>query len=75
MEKNLEYYLDLPYRVEIRRIAEEEGGGFMARLPQFGQFGIIGDGDTEMDALADLEESKRCRFAFYLAEGLPIPEP
>ena len=30
MEKNLEYYLNLPYRVEVRPISDEEGGGFIA---------------------------------------------
>ena len=73
--KDLGYYLNLPYRIEIQQIPEEEGGGFMARLPLFGELGILGDGDTEAEALADLEETKRCRFKVYLAEGRQIPEP
>jgi len=47
----------------------------MARLPQFGELGIIGDGDNEAEALADLEKARISRFAGYLAEGREIPEP
>lgn len=75
MEKSLNYYLNLPYQVEIQRIPEEEGGGFMVRLPLFGELGIIGDGNNEAEALADLEKAKRFRFVRYLAEGREIPEP
>ena len=75
MEKDLDYYLKLPYRVNIRPIPDEEGGGFLARLPQFGALGIVGDGDTEAEALSNLAENKKRRFADYLAEGVHIPEP
>jgi predicted HicB family RNase H-like nuclease len=75
MKKDLEDYLSLPYRVEIVPIPEEEGGGFLARLPQFGELGIIGDGDTVEEALSDLAESKKVRFQSYLNEGIDIPEP
>lgn len=47
MKKDLDYCIGLPYRIEIQPIPEEECGGFMARLPQFGELGIIGDGETE----------------------------
>ncbi|WP_054689386.1 type II toxin-antitoxin system HicB family antitoxin [Desulfosarcina cetonica] len=75
MKKNLNHYLALPYRIEIVHIPEDEGGGYMARLPQFGAMGIVGDGDTKEEALADLENSQRERFQYYLEEGLEIPEP
>ncbi len=75
MKKELEYYLGLPYEVEIVPIPETEGGGFMARLPQFGATGIIGDGETEDEALRDLAANRKDRFMLYLTEGVPIPEP
>jgi predicted RNase H-like HicB family nuclease len=75
VNKELEYYLGLPYEVEIVPIPETEGGGFMARLPQFGAAGIIGDGETEDEALRDLAANRKDRFMQYLAEGLPVPEP
>jgi hypothetical protein len=29
MKKELEYYLSLPYQIEVKVIPDEEGGGFM----------------------------------------------
>ena len=75
MKKNLNYYLSLPYKIEIIPIAKEEGGGYLARLPQFGTLGIVGDGDTTEEAIADLAENQKDRFRQYLEEGLGIPEP
>jgi predicted HicB family RNase H-like nuclease len=75
MKKDLKYYLALLYKIEIVPILEDEGGGYMARLPQFGTLGIVGDGDTIEEALADLEENKKDRFQQYLEEGIEIPEP
>lgn len=75
MKKDIRYYMGLPYRIEIVPIGEADGGGFMAKLPQFGVQGIVGDGDTVREALEDLEANKKERFERYLAEGLSIPEP
>lgn len=75
MKKDLNYYLALPYKIEIVPIPEGEGGGYLARLPQFGTLGIVGDGDTPEEALADLAENRKDRFQQYLDEGFEIPEP
>jgi len=73
--KNLEYYLNLPYKIEIEPILEEEGGGFFARLPQFGEMGITGDGETVNEALEMLEAFKEICFQRFLDEKKEIPEP
>ncbi len=75
MKKSRDDYLALPYKIEIVPIPENEGGGYLARLPQFGELGIAGDGDTPEEALADLAENQKERFEQYLEEGLNIPEP
>lgn len=75
MKKDLNYYLGLPYKIEVTPIHEEEGGGYMARLPQFGRLGIVGDGDNIEEAIEDLKVNKELRFKQYLDEGLAIPEP
>ena len=75
MKKDLNYFLALPYKIEIIPIPEDEGGGYLARLPQFGTLGIVGDGETKEEALADLEENQKDRFQQYIEEGLEIPEP
>ena len=75
MKKDLTYYLSLPYKIEIEPILEEEGGGYFARIPQFGRMGITGDGETIEEALKDLNDFKRRSFERYLKEGREIPEP
>jgi predicted HicB family RNase H-like nuclease len=75
MKKDLEYYLSLPYRIEVVPIRPEEGGGYMATLPEVGRMAITGDGETPEEAIRDLEKQQRERFAEYLAKGVRIPEP
>jgi len=75
MKKDLEYYLKLPYVIEVVPIPEAQGGGFKASLPQIGRFAVIGDGETPEEAIADLELSKKERFTWYLERGVRIPEP
>lgn len=73
--KNLEYYMKLPYTIEIIPIPESQGGGFTAHLPQIGKFAITGDGETPQEAFDSLETAKRERFIEYLEKGVEIPEP
>ena len=72
--KTLKYYLNLPYKILIEPIKEEEGGGFLARLPQFGM-SITGDGETAEEAIEMLEEYKKIAFERFFSEGKQIPEP
>lgn len=75
MRRDLDYYLNLPYKIELSRIPAEEGGGYMATLPDIGRLAITGDGDTIEEAIRNLEDQKRERFADYLERGVHIPEP
>jgi len=75
MKKDLGYYMGLPYTIEVVPIPDSEGGGYTAQLPQLGRFAVVGDGETPEEAIADLEKSKRHRFAAYLKSGIEIPEP
>ena len=75
MRKDLKYYLSLYYPVEIRKISEEDGGGFMASIPQLGAKAFRADGETVAEALTNLKKIKKSLFQDYLKEGVPIPEP
>ncbi|MCL5105534.1 MAG: type II toxin-antitoxin system HicB family antitoxin [Armatimonadetes bacterium] len=75
MKKDLEYYMSLDYPVEIRRIPESDGGGYIATIPSLGSYAFVGDGETPEEAYANLQETKRALFDEYLAQGLEIPEP
>jgi predicted HicB family RNase H-like nuclease len=72
--KTIDYYLNLPYKILVEPIKEEEGGGYLARLPQFGM-SITGDGETEQEAIDMLKEYKKIAFHRFLSEGKKIPEP
>lgn len=74
-QKNLEYYLNLPYKMEIKTILPEDGGGYTAWLPQFGTCGIVGDGETVSEAIKSLETIKKYIFKLLIKENTKIPEP
>ena len=75
MNKNLDYYLKLPYRVIIEQIPIDEGGGYCATIPELGKYALIADGETEQEARANLEEWKKEIFEDYLRKNIEIPEP
>lgn len=71
MNKNLEYYLNLPYRLEI--IPDIEEGGFGARYPDLP--GCITCSDTMEGIIENAEDAKRAWLKAALEEGIPITEP
>jgi antitoxin HicB len=73
--KNYEYFMNLPYRIEIQPIAANRGGGYEASIPELGKYSVCADGETMEEALINLQKVKQERITAYLDEGLPIPEP
>ena len=73
--KDLDYYMNLPFTIEIVAIPDSEGGGFAATLPEIGRDAITGDGDSPEEAIRDLRQAMRTRFTEYLGKGIEIPEP
>ena len=69
-EKDLAYYMNLPYKVEI---ANGDGDGFHVEIPELD--GCMAYGDTVDDAKATLEDIKEVWFELALERGWPIPEP
>jgi predicted RNase H-like HicB family nuclease len=72
---NAEYYLNLRYPIELRELSPEEGGGWMATIPQLGSMTFIGDGDTPEEALQFLDEVRRDLIPRLIAKGVELPEP
>lgn len=70
MTKDLAYYLRLPYTIQLHPSPE---GGYAVSIPELP--GCISQGDTIEDALAMIEDAKRCWLEVALEEGHPIPEP
>ena len=69
--KDLEYYMGLPYRVEV--IEDKEEGGYTLHCPELS--GCMTCADTVEEGFRLLEEAKRGWFAACLEAGTPIPEP
>jgi len=67
--------MGLEYHIKIEKISEDEGGGWMASIPQLGKWAFCGDGKTVKEALQCLEHVKKNLFEDYLKEGVEIPEP
>lgn len=70
MEKNLEYYTSLPYRMVFYPSPE---GGYAVEIPDLP--GCISQGETLEEAKEMIEDAKRCWIADALRHGEPIPEP
>jgi len=71
--KNPEYYFILNYDIKLRKLTDEEGGGWLAQIPLLP--GCMSDGDTPEEALANIEDAKKCWIETCLELGRPVPEP
>ena len=69
--KNLEYYMDLPYRIEV--VEDKTEGGFTLHCPELQ--GCMTCADTIEEGFRMIEDAKRSWFAACLEDGVPIPEP
>ncbi len=70
MNKTLEYYLALPYPIEL--IPDEDGYWF-AQIPLLP--GCMTQGISRSEALEMLDEAKSLWIETALSEGVNIPEP
>lgn len=61
------------YEVTLRPLDAAEGGGWLATIPALP--GCTGDGETEMDAIADVRLAAREWAEAAAADGEPIPAP
>ncbi len=68
--KTLEYYLSLPYPIEL--IPDDDGYWF-ARIPLLK--GCMTNGESRTDALEMLDDAKKLWLETALANGVSIPEP
>ena len=70
MEKTLDYYMKLPYTIEMRPEPEE---GWFVRVKELR--GCMSQGDTPEEAARMIQEAMLLWLEVALEEGLPIPEP
>ncbi len=65
----------LRYPVTLHQLSEEEGGGWLATIPQLGRAAFTADGETAAEALEELETLRRELYEEVIASGQPIPLP
>jgi len=71
MNKDLNYYMSLNYKIEI--IEDKEEGGYALRCPELR--GCITCAETLEQGLEMIEDAKRCWFEACIEDNMQIPEP
>jgi antitoxin HicB len=69
--KSIEYYMGLPYKVEV--YPDEEGKGYAALIPDLP--GCMTSADSLAELWPMIEEAKRLWLEVALEDGIPINEP
>lgn len=70
MSKKAEYYMSLPYTIELWRASE---GGWVVRVKELP--GCVSQGETAEEALTMIQDAMRGWLEVALEYGDPIPEP
>ncbi len=68
--KDVDYYLGLPYTIQLHRSPE---GGFAAEVVELP--GCISQGDTPEETVEMILDAMRSWITTALADGDPVPEP
>lgn len=61
------------YAVVVEPLSAEDGGGFLATVPELP--GCMSDGDTEFEAIQNAQDAIRCWLEAARENHQPIPEP
>ncbi|MBP2032568.1 putative RNase H-like HicB family nuclease [Clostridium algifaecis] len=69
--KDIEYYMELNYKVEI--IKDKEEGGYILQYPELK--GCITCADTIEEGIELLKDAKKSWLESALQDGISIPEP
>jgi len=71
MNKNLNYYMGLNYKIEV--IKNEEDGGYTLYCPELR--GCITSADTIEKGIAMIDDAKKCWFEACIEDNIQIPLP
>jgi antitoxin HicB len=64
---------DNHYRIVIEPLSEEDGGGFLATVPELP--GCMSDGETDVEALENAHDAITCWIEEATRLGRQIPKP
>jgi len=63
----------MDYKVEIIKLSEEDGGGYLAIVPKLP--GCMSDGSTPQEALENVQDAIKCWIETAREKGRQIPPP
>ena len=69
--KTVDYYMSLPYKIELYPDVEE--GGYAVACPELP--GCLSCGDTIEECIKGIEDAKFAWISASIEDGYPIPEP
>ncbi|MBT4732703.1 type II toxin-antitoxin system HicB family antitoxin [Candidatus Woesearchaeota archaeon] len=73
MIKDKNYYLAINYDIVLSELTPEDGGGYFAYYQDID--GVMGDGVTKKEAIADVKSAFNCYLDSALKNKDRIPEP
>lgn len=72
-KKNIAYYMSLQYRINLRPLSDDDGGGWLAEAVELP--GCMSDGETPTEAIRNLEEAKEAWITASIEKGYSMPIP
>jgi antitoxin HicB len=72
-QRTLEYYMGLPYSIEVIRDSDDENPGWVARVKELP--GCITQADSFEELEGMIRDALRSWIEVALEDGIPIPEP
>ena len=69
--KTLDYYMSLPYRMEV--VPDTDEGGYVISFPELP--GCLSCGETITAALTNAEDAKKAWLEAAIEDNIPISEP
>lgn len=70
--KNLQFYMNLPYKVMVESVKDEDESYFKVTIPRLP--GVLAFGETLEEAMDDLEGAKEVWLKKCLKDGIYIPK-
>ena len=61
------------YKIVIEPLSDEDGGGFLATVPDLP--GCMSDGETELEAVRNVQDAISCWIEAAGENGRPVPAP
>lgn len=65
--------MSLDYEIKISHLSDEDGGGYLATVPELP--GCMSDGDTQEEALANVKDAMKAWLATAHSMGRTAPAP